>query len=77
MNGNKVGNVHTNVALTRVGVTTVAVAKHCYIFRVCVCSLFYCRMKACAPCYIVICGLADSATIFPHCLNNGRIFGKM
>jgi len=72
MNGNK-----ANVALTRVRVTTVAVAKHYYIFRVCVCSLCYCSMKANAPNYVFICGLSGSTTIFPHYLINGTIFGKM
>ena len=34
MNGNNVGNVHITSALTRVGVTTVTVAMHYYIFQV-------------------------------------------
>jgi hypothetical protein len=76
MNGNKVGNVHINVALKRVHVTIIAVAKHYYIFRVCVCSLCYCSMKAYEPYYIVICRLFGSNTIFPHYLKNGAIFGK-
>jgi hypothetical protein len=51
MNSNKVDNVHINLALMRVGVTTVTVAKHYYIFRVCVYSLCYCSIKAYAPYY--------------------------
>jgi hypothetical protein len=58
MNDNKVGNVHIIAALTRVRITTVAVAKHYYKFRVFVCSLCYCSMKVCVPYYTAISGLS-------------------
>jgi hypothetical protein len=63
-NGNKTGNVHINVALTRVRVTTVVVEKYytSNIFRVCVCSLSYCSTKAYAPIIVSYVKLSGSNT---------------
>jgi hypothetical protein len=55
-----------NVTLRRVHVTTVAVEKQYYIFRVCVCSLSY---PACKPHVWLY-------YIFQYYLINGTIFGK-
>ena len=53
MNGDKTDMyIHINVALTRVGVTTVAVAKHYYIFRVCVSVSIVC---VCVVCVRIVC----------------------
>jgi len=66
-------NVHINIRLKRVRVTTIAIEKRCYLFWVCVCSLSYPACNAHSP----YCRLwpAWLYSIFPHYLKKGTIFG--
>jgi hypothetical protein len=53
-----------NVTFRRVCVITVALEKHYYIFRACVCVFIYPACKAHAPYFIVICGLSGCTISF-------------
>jgi hypothetical protein len=58
------GQCTYNVIVRHVCVTIVAFGRHYYLSWVCVCSLSYPASKACAPHFIVICGLSGCTAFF-------------
>ena len=72
------GNVHLNMTLGRILMSTVAVEMQyvLHMARVCFCSLNYPTRRAHAPSYVVTCGLSVSTTISHFIAQLSRFSGK-